>query len=663
MKRLPAAALLAVVSASALGASHLELDISLDPATRELQAQAHFVAGAGQAVRFPLAAGLEVHSADVDGKPAGIRRQPEANGTHFEIVLPADSREHRVRVRYSGLLTPMDTGLTHRETLAADAPVSSSEGAFLPAGSGWYPAIGELFTWRLSVRTPASQIAVAPGTVEREENGGRAAVFAFHHPSQGVDLFVGPYSITEQQADAAGRKVRIRTYFHKELQPLAAGYLESAARFIARYSHEIGAYPYSHFSIVSSPLPTGFGMPSLTYLGRDVLRLPFIKDTSLGHEVLHNWWGNGVHVDVSRGNWSEGLTTFMSDYAFKEDSGPEAARDMRHGWLRDYAALAAGSERPLAEFRARSHSASSVIGYGKAAMMFFALRERMGRDKWLTGVREFWERHRFRAASFDDLASTFSRVAGEDLSEFFTYWLEHIEAPLLTVRQARRIGGQDSRMLGITLTREPAGFETSVPLRIYHAAGQAEVRLKLASSSASAQLELPAPATAVTVDPDFTVWRQLQPGEAPPILRDVQAAAQARLIVLDQTLSAQTAALAASLVEGQVLTSGVASSAVSGHRLLVGPHRAVDEWLLQRKFPERPEVVRNGDAQVWVAVDSSARLAIVSLPGRTEDARTVLEMLARRLPHLTRYSWVTFQDGKTAGRGNWPVESPRYTVD
>jgi hypothetical protein len=32
-------------------------------------------------------------------------------------------------------------------------------------------------------------------------------------------------------------------------------------------------------------------MCSLTYLGRDILKLPFIKTTSLGHEVLHNWWG------------------------------------------------------------------------------------------------------------------------------------------------------------------------------------------------------------------------------------------------------------------------------------------------------------------------------------------------------------------------------------
>lgn len=78
-------------------------------------------------------------------------------------------------------------------------------------------------------------------------------------------------------------------------------------------------------AVVASPLPTGFGMPTLTYLGADVLRLPFIRKTSLGHEILHNWWGNGVYVDYTRGNWSEGLTTLMADYAYKEDESAAAA--------------------------------------------------------------------------------------------------------------------------------------------------------------------------------------------------------------------------------------------------------------------------------------------------------------------------------------------------
>lgn len=658
-----AAAALAVVSSAAAGATHLDLDVTVDPATRELQAQAQFPTVGDRPVRFNMAAGFDVLSAEVDGKPARVRRQPTDTGTRFEIARPADRTEHWVRVRYRGLLAPLDPALTHRETLSASTPVASEEGAFLPSGSGWYPEIDTLFTWRLSVRSPANHIAVAPGTVEREEidSSGRTAVFAFEQPSQGVDLFLGPYSVTERQANAAGHTIAIRTYFHEELQPLAAGYLEAAARFIARYSSEIGPYPYSCFSIVSSPLPTGFGMPSLTYLGRDVLRLPFIKDTSLGHEVLHNWWGNGVYIDFSRGNWSEGLTTFMSDYAYKEASNPDTARDMRHGWLRDYAALSPGSERPLVEFRARFHSASSVIGYGKAAMMFFALRERLGEDRWRAAVREFWERYRFRTASFDELAGIFIRVGDDDLSDFFAHWLEHTGAPLLTVKEAGNVEGE-AQTVQITLAQQPAGLASRIPLRIFHAEGQTDVVLMSSAASTRAQIKVPARASAVTIDPEFTLWRRLHPSEAPPVLRDAQAAARAALIVLDPSLSRQAAALAHGLVEGQVVNAEAVQGDPSSYRVVVGPHSLVDHWLAQRQLPGRPEGTLSGDAQVWIAPDAAARLVVVSLSDRIEDARVTLDMLARRLPHLTRYSWLAFKEGKTAERGNWPVESPRFVV-
>jgi len=84
-------------------------------------------------------------------------------------------------------------------------------------------------------------------------------------------------------------------------------------------------------------------MPTLTYLGVEVLRLPFIRDTSLGHEVLHNWWGKRRTARLRARQLVRGLTTFMADYAYREQAGAAAALEMRLAWLRDFAAL--GSTR------------------------------------------------------------------------------------------------------------------------------------------------------------------------------------------------------------------------------------------------------------------------------------------------------------------------------
>jgi hypothetical protein len=56
------------------------------------------------------------------------------------------------------------------------------------------------------------------------------------------------------------------------------------------------------------------------------------------------------------------------------------------------------------------------------------------------------------------------------------------------------------------------------------------------------------------------------------------------------------------------------------------------------------------------------RLVLVSLPADAGAANAALNALARRLPHLTRYAWITFEEDRIAQRGGWAIESPRYPV-
>jgi len=91
--------------------------------------------------------------------------------------------------------------------------------------------------------------------------------------------------------------VDIYTYFYPDNAGLSARYLEAAARYIGFYAELFGPYPFEKFAVVENFFPTGYGFPSYTLLGSAIIRLPFIIDTSLPHEIAHCWWGNGVLVD------------------------------------------------------------------------------------------------------------------------------------------------------------------------------------------------------------------------------------------------------------------------------------------------------------------------------------------------------------------------------
>ena len=167
MKRALSAALLTLAASTASAAvPHLDLAVALDPGSRELKAEAQFTVTGEKAVGFALAERFDVLSADIDGRPVEVRRLPGQSGSRFEVPLPADPRTHVLRLRYRGTLAPIDLALSHRQTLDALAPIASTVGSFLPVGSGWYPELWPLFTWRLTVLTPAGQVAVAPGTLE-----------------------------------------------------------------------------------------------------------------------------------------------------------------------------------------------------------------------------------------------------------------------------------------------------------------------------------------------------------------------------------------------------------------------------------------------------------------------------------------------------------------
>ena len=281
-----------------------DINVRIEPAARELNGTATIVVQPGKSVELALAQRFEVERFTVDGEIAAAPRVAHGLSTWR---LGAVNNSRRIEMRWRGRLAVLDATLDHRQTLGAATPVTGIEGTFLPAASAWYPQVRGLMPgYRVSIDLPRGQRGIVPGRlVEETEFGDRhRARFEFLHPAEGIDLMAGPYRVeTRAIKTAHGKTVSLRTYFHPQIAELSAGYLDAVKGYLDLYDDWIGEYPYTDFSIVSSPTPTGFGMPTLTYLGIDVLRLPFIRATSLGHEILHNWWGNGVYPDYAHGNW------------------------------------------------------------------------------------------------------------------------------------------------------------------------------------------------------------------------------------------------------------------------------------------------------------------------------------------------------------------------
>ncbi|MBE0599390.1 MAG: M1 family peptidase, partial [Desulfuromonadales bacterium] len=381
---------------------------------------------------FQLTAGAEIdrvaangHQLSWDFRNGRLRVELPPSQRTGEITLQIDYRAVFADQAPATPLNTEDPGYGVTGTI-------SPHGAFLGGSAGWYPQLpGSLPTFRLRVEAPG-MLAVSSGRLLEAVPG--RTVWETSTPVRALALAAGPY---QQHAARAG-EVPVYAFFYRQSSDLAATYLQAAEDYLQLYQELFGPYPFAKFAVAENFFPTGYGFPSWTLLGSTVVRLPFIVATSLGHEIAHCWWGNGVWVDYRQGNWSEGLTTYVAEHLYQERQSPEAAREHRLKILRDYASLvSARNEIPLSAFVSRTTAAEQAIGYGKAAMVFHMARQQIGDGPFWQGLRQLAGEKLFQEVSWGDFALAFGRVGQTDLGDFFRQWVQRPGAPVLRLEGVR----------------------------------------------------------------------------------------------------------------------------------------------------------------------------------------------------------------------------------
>jgi aminopeptidase N len=339
-----------------------------------------------------------------------------------EIVRIFPSRPGVMEIRYAGTFNfpKPSEGAIAQGPMNVPSDVVDGRGIFLTGI--WYPQPDQMCNYHLTATLPEGYEAISEAeTVRKTTNDGQTIFsFTFPHPLDSIHLIAtNRYTIVQDHFNG----IEIFAYFFHEDARLAQTYIQHTKRYLRLYENLIGRYPYKRFSIVENFLPTGYSMPTYTLLGKEVVRLPFIVETSLGHEILHQWFGNLVYVNTDKGNWSEGLTTYLADHLYEEQKG--LGFQYRKDLLIDYQSYVNDkNEFPLKDFQARTDFASKAIGYGKAAMVFHMLKTRIGQQAFYDSLKYFTAEMRFKKASWEDLQRAFDKNSAKDLSWFFNQWVD-----------------------------------------------------------------------------------------------------------------------------------------------------------------------------------------------------------------------------------------------
>lgn len=612
--------------------------------------------------------------------PTHKDRERYKNATLLEIEIPEDPshRDIVLDVSYQGVIyDELKVPSFSREYIADQTTgLIGEEGVYLCGASQWYINLpDDLATYRLTTITPSPYEVVTEGKrLERTESGGKIkTVWDVTHPLDALHLIAGRYQITEDEY----KGIKIYAFFFPEESHLVPSYIGAVKKYLGIYEDLLGKYPFSKFAVVENFFPTGYGMPSFTLLGKAVVKLPFIVDTSLGHEIAHGWWGNSVFVDHGKGNWCEGLTTYNADYLYKELKGEEGAIDYRRQINRDYSNYVhEDNDFPLSEFVERTTPASRVIGYGKSAMVFHMLRRMIGDEAFYGALRLIIKRNLYKKTSWDDLRDAFEEVSGEELDWFFDQWVKRKGAPFIKLGQVSCEKAAEGYRLDVEILQEGEPYILDIPVRVELSSGEILDNVyRIKKPKEVIHITVRSRPNLLVIDPDYDVFRRLHREEIPPVLSQVLG--DEKQLVVVPTRGSEETQKAYLEIAKQLSRTGEAvlkhdsevneAELAENSFILLG---GIGENILVNRFvdvlPEGVRVEKRGFTLKGKRYDQEGSCLVVTPANKYNVNKGVtilfglspegIRSAGRKITHYGKYSYLAFIDGKNTDKGIWAIK-------
>jgi len=679
----------------ARGTLHHELVVTLCPGEHTLDVVDVLTLpelSRGDTVELVLHAGLLAESLDEETTIATRTRPAESSSGSEEassmplqtlIVSPGPKamQSRRLHLHYRGTIQH-DLESQEQDSargFSTTAGIIGEEGVFLAGSSQWIPSRGdELLTFSMKINLPPQWDAVSQG--ERfehhlEHDAGRVS-FSCTHPTEEIYLVAAPFTETTREQG----RIKAQAFLRTPDPELAARYLDVTYKYLEMYEKLLGPYPYEKFAVVENFWETGYGMPSFTLLGPQVMRFPFILHSSYPHEILHNWWGNSVYVERDTGNWCEGLTAYLADHLVKEGQGLGAA--YRRDTLEKYLSYVSDAKDfPLRAFRSRHSPSTEAIGYGKCLMLWHMIRRDIGDERFIAGLRDFYTKMKFKRASFDDLIASLSLAARDDLAPRFLPFVERVGAPELRLTVDWTPSGSLTRLsITVEQIQDEPPFPLIVPVVVTLASGETiEIRSTMDKRSAHIDTQVSRPVL-VELDPDFDVFRRLDRAEIPSTISQLYGAENVTVILpgVEDPIPIESWATFAEGLKGrdpegvQVVTEQELDRLPPDRTLWILGQTNRWAHVLAHQLEERGFSSTGETVSIASEGHPAPGHCFVLTAPRSEDPALgvgwvlatrpdALPGLARKLPHYGKYSWLAFEgaDPTNVGKGQWEsVGSP-----
>ena len=393
----------------------------------------------------------------------------------------------------------------------------------------WFPVSGyglNRFTSTIKITVPAHMFAIGSGKssvadapASKKPNASvlptKTFTFVSTKPSFPGTIVAGVFQ--EYKSDEAGLDLHV--FFKPTHQSLAPTYTTTAVQEFTYFLTLYGLPPSQKLNVVELP---GDTLPYLWAPEIAGLAGPSITEKTnyrlLADAIAHQWWGVSVSP-ASKDDWwlSDGFSRYSEAMYVENAAGAagleEAVKDMSVGALA-YDTVPLSSASKLDIFSTEFQS----LATDKGAMILHMLRWVLGEDKYNKTMREFAEQFAGKPASMDDFKTIAEKNYGDQLTWFFSQWLDSTGAPEFKVKYTTyRLGGNFAKESAVKQEKSPGFrvtgeitqdldlFRMPVDLRIDTDGKTENKRIEVVGTTSPFSIETFGRPRRISIDPDHHV--------------------------------------------------------------------------------------------------------------------------------------------------------------
>ncbi|MER6569653.1 M1 family metallopeptidase [Streptomyces sp. NPDC001093] len=378
-----------------------------------------------------------VQSVEVDGRPAAFTGAGEDLVVTPEHGIP-QGRWTRITVKHTSdpvFAKDQDGGWVR--TSDGLAMANQADAAHLVFPCNDHPSDKAMFTFHITA--PNGYTVVANGLPAGTKRVGRSTTWTYRtqHPmaTELAQVSIGRSAVLHREGPH-GLPMRdvVPRADAKALEP----WLARTPGQIAWMESKVGKFPFETYGVLMAQASTGFELETqtLSLFEKNLFTEPaypkWYIESIMVHELSHQWFGDSVSprswsdvwLNEGHATWYEALYAEETAHRSMEDR-MKAAYGSSDRW-RESGGPPARPKPPAPE---QKISIFRPNVYDGAALVLYALRQKIGRPAFEQLERSWVREHRDSTASTADFVRLASAVSGQDLSGFLTAWLYGEKTP------------------------------------------------------------------------------------------------------------------------------------------------------------------------------------------------------------------------------------------